>query len=190
MWAQQLGSQALEHRLSSCGTEAWLLGSMWDLPGLGIRPVSPAVAGRFFTTEPSEKPLEILLRMMISQLQALVHLRDSILESSYHATNSPCYGSNTHHAPRLCHLAISLWNFPGDAIRLVLFLRIAFSASSAASFLVAAGESMPVESSHPDLHSCLRGWFQGTSNPSQQFHLSKSLQTEAPHAMILCACFN
>ena len=46
-----------------------MLGSMWDLPGLGIRPVSPAVAGRFFTTEPSEKPLEIFLRMMISHFR-------------------------------------------------------------------------------------------------------------------------
>ena len=30
---------------------------MWDLPGPGIEPVSPALAGGFFTTEPSRKPL-------------------------------------------------------------------------------------------------------------------------------------
>ena len=29
---------------------------MWDLPGSGIEPVSPALAGRFFTTEPPGKP--------------------------------------------------------------------------------------------------------------------------------------
>ena len=29
---------------------------MWDLPGPGIGPVSPALAGRFFTTEPPGKP--------------------------------------------------------------------------------------------------------------------------------------
>ena len=29
---------------------------MWDLPGPGIELVSPALAGRFFTTEPPEKP--------------------------------------------------------------------------------------------------------------------------------------
>ena len=29
---------------------------MWDLPGPGIEPVSPALAGRFFTTEPRGKP--------------------------------------------------------------------------------------------------------------------------------------
>ena len=29
---------------------------MWDLPGSGIKPVSPALSGRFFTTEPPGKP--------------------------------------------------------------------------------------------------------------------------------------
>jgi len=29
---------------------------MWDLPGSGIEPMSPALAGRFFTTEPAGKP--------------------------------------------------------------------------------------------------------------------------------------
>jgi len=31
---------------------------MWDLPGPGIKPMSPALAGRFFTTEPPGKPQE------------------------------------------------------------------------------------------------------------------------------------
>ena len=29
---------------------------MWDLPGPGIEPVSPALAGGFLTTAPSRKP--------------------------------------------------------------------------------------------------------------------------------------
>jgi len=29
---------------------------MWDLLGPGIEPMSPALAGRFFTTEPPGKP--------------------------------------------------------------------------------------------------------------------------------------
>ena len=29
---------------------------MWDLPGPGTEPVSPALAGRFLTTEPPRKP--------------------------------------------------------------------------------------------------------------------------------------
>ena len=36
------------HGLSCC--------SLWDLPGSGIKPASPALAGRFFTTEPPGKP--------------------------------------------------------------------------------------------------------------------------------------
>ena len=31
---------------------------MWDLLGLGIEPVSPTLAGGFFTTEPPEKPMD------------------------------------------------------------------------------------------------------------------------------------
>ena len=50
------GLRALEHRLSSCGAWASLLRSMWDLPGPGLEPVSPALAGRFLTTEPPGKP--------------------------------------------------------------------------------------------------------------------------------------
>ena len=45
-------SQALEYRLNSCGTQAELSHGMWDLPRLGVGPVSPALAGGFFTTEP------------------------------------------------------------------------------------------------------------------------------------------
>ena len=49
---------ALEHMLNSCGTRAQLLCGMGDLPRLRIEPVSPALAGGFFTTEPPEKPLQ------------------------------------------------------------------------------------------------------------------------------------
>ena len=46
------GSRVLEHRLNSCGPR--------DLPGPGITPMSPALAGRFCTTEPPEKPSSFL----------------------------------------------------------------------------------------------------------------------------------
>ena len=45
-------SQALEHRLNSCGVWAQLHHGMWDFPGAETEPVSPALAGRFFTTKP------------------------------------------------------------------------------------------------------------------------------------------
>ena len=50
------GSQALEHRLNSCGTQVQLLRDMWDLPRPGTEPMSPALVGRFFTTQPPGKP--------------------------------------------------------------------------------------------------------------------------------------
>ena len=46
-------------RLSSCGSRAQLLRGMWDLPRPGLEPVSPALAGRFSTTEPPGKPCPI-----------------------------------------------------------------------------------------------------------------------------------
>ena len=46
----------VEHRLSSCGTWAYSLHGMWDLPGSGIEPVSPSLAGRFFTIQPPGEP--------------------------------------------------------------------------------------------------------------------------------------
>ena len=51
------GSRALERRLSSCGARAKLLRGMWDIPGPGLEPVSPALAGRFLTTAPPGKPV-------------------------------------------------------------------------------------------------------------------------------------
>ena len=43
--------------LSSCGAQAYLLCGMWDLPGPGIKPVSPALAGGLSTTvSPRKSP--------------------------------------------------------------------------------------------------------------------------------------
>ena len=43
-------------RLSSCGARAQLLRGMWDLPGPGLEPVCPALAGGLPTTAPPGKP--------------------------------------------------------------------------------------------------------------------------------------
>ena len=43
-------------RLSNCGSRAWSLCGMWDLPRPGLKPMSPALAGRFSTTAPQGKP--------------------------------------------------------------------------------------------------------------------------------------
>ena len=46
-------------RLSNCGSRAESLRGMWDPPRPGLEPVSPALAGRFSTTEPPGKPGDI-----------------------------------------------------------------------------------------------------------------------------------
>ena len=60
-------SLVVEHRLqmrrlSSCGSWAQLLRSMWDPPRPGLEPVSPALAGGFSTTAPPGKlPMGLVL---------------------------------------------------------------------------------------------------------------------------------
>ena len=61
------GLQALECRLSSCGARAQLLRGMWDLPGPGLEPVFPALAGGFLTTAPPGKPEGGVLRQDTSR---------------------------------------------------------------------------------------------------------------------------
>ena len=43
-------------RLSNCGSRAQPLRSMWDPPGPGLEPMSPALASGFSTTAPPGKP--------------------------------------------------------------------------------------------------------------------------------------
>ena len=59
--AQALGHSSFNSYSSwalgkSCDTQASLLHSMWDRPRPGIEPMSPALAGEFFPTEPPGKP--------------------------------------------------------------------------------------------------------------------------------------
>ena len=56
------GPWAPEHRLSSGGTQAQLPLGMWDRPRPGVELMSPALAGRFFRTEPSGKPPPVVLK--------------------------------------------------------------------------------------------------------------------------------
>ena len=60
-------SQALEHRLSSCGPWASLLRSTWSLPGSGIKPMSLALARGLLSTAPLGNS-EHLFLYYVSQL--------------------------------------------------------------------------------------------------------------------------
>ena len=54
------GSRAPERRLSSCGAWDQLLRGMRDLPGPGLKPVSPELASGLPTTVPPGKSLVII----------------------------------------------------------------------------------------------------------------------------------
>ena len=42
---------------------------MWDLPGPGIKPVSPTLAGRFLTTAPAGKSHRIALSLLVQNCE-------------------------------------------------------------------------------------------------------------------------
>ena len=57
------GSQAQEYGLSSYETWAELLHGTWNLPGPGIKPLSPALVGGFLFTElPGKSDLTVFTR--------------------------------------------------------------------------------------------------------------------------------
>ena len=60
----------LEHRLwlSSCDAQASLLHRTWNLPGPGIAPAFPALAGRFLSTVPPGKSAPWLLECHLSSM--------------------------------------------------------------------------------------------------------------------------
>ena len=58
-------SWALKHRFNSCDAQAKLLQGMWDLPGSGIKPVSPALAGTFFYYWDTRGSPKIFLKRII-----------------------------------------------------------------------------------------------------------------------------
>ena len=72
--------RAPEHRLGSCGAQAWLPCSLWDLPWPGIQPVPSAVAGGFFITGPPGKCLHFVLKPPITNFgQIFVSKKLSLL---------------------------------------------------------------------------------------------------------------
>ena len=79
-WLLLLQSMGSRHvGFSSCGTWAQLLRSMWDLPRPGLKPVSPAMAGRFLTTAPPGKspppaPEFLTLLLIYTHLPAISQL--------------------------------------------------------------------------------------------------------------------
>ena len=66
------GTWALECKLNGCGAQAWLLCGMWDLPRSGIEPMSPALTGRFVTSEPLGKTYSLIKTLRPIDLYLIV----------------------------------------------------------------------------------------------------------------------
>ena len=64
------GAQALRRRFSSCGTQAQLLHSTWNLPRPGIKPMSPALASGFLPTGPPGKSSDFIPFMVVYYLHS------------------------------------------------------------------------------------------------------------------------
>ena len=57
------------HGISQARIQEWVAISFSrDLSNPGIKPVSPALVGRFFTTEPPGKPFIVLRRFLITSM--------------------------------------------------------------------------------------------------------------------------
>ena len=74
-------------RLSNCGSWARPLRGMWDLPGPGLEPMSPALAGGFLTTAPPGNPKTSVLWVVPSGT------RDSLPLVSFLLRVSPMSGA-------------------------------------------------------------------------------------------------
>ena len=76
-------------RLSNCGSRAQSLRGMWDPPRPGLKPVSPASAGRLSTTAPPGKPYIVFFNLIfilywgIVDLQCCVNFRYTAKWFSY-----------------------------------------------------------------------------------------------------------
>ena len=64
------GAQALRRRFSSCGTQAQLLHSTWNLPRPGIKPMSPALASGFLPNGPPGKSSDFIPFMAVYYLHS------------------------------------------------------------------------------------------------------------------------
>ena len=111
------GLQALGHRLSSCGAQAYLLHYIWNIPRLGIKPVSPALAGRFLSTALPGKSENNFFPQLISLCWVLVaqlwHVESSSLTRD--GAGVPVLGARSLSYWELGVLAtrsLSYWNLP------------------------------------------------------------------------------
>ena len=113
-------SLVAEHRLqtlklSNRGSRAQLLRGMWNLPRPGLKPVSPALAGRFSTTVSPGKP-------QLSILYILVYICQSQSPDSSHHHHHPPPTTFPPWCPYICSLHLCLYFCPANRFICTIFL--------------------------------------------------------------------
>ena len=102
-------------RFSSCGTWAWLLHRVWDLPrpgaGPGAGPAFSAMQGRFVSAAPEGSPINLFFLMLtITFLDSTSKRRMDIIFNIKHFENS-----------------VLGWNVRGISLALYWFVKLLFS---------------------------------------------------------------
>ena len=62
------GFSSSRNKIEALSASYWVPPSPGDIPNPGIKPTSPALAGRFFTTKPPGKPLKGLARLKVMEI--------------------------------------------------------------------------------------------------------------------------
>ena len=94
-------SQALEHRLISCGTQAQWPCSMWDLPGPGIKPCIPCISRWILNHWATREALNILVY---------------VFWWTYTHFGGRIYICIAHMLSCFSHLFMTLWTVPGSSV--------------------------------------------------------------------------
>ena len=131
--------------------------SRGDLPHTGIKPTSPALAGRFSTTEPTEKPIRNYSVQYSSVTQLYLTLCDPMDQST---SGFPVH----HQLPEFTQTHVHRWYHPTISSSVILFssrLR-SFPASGSfpmSQFFTSGGQSIGVSASASVLPMNIQDWF-------------------------------
>ena len=85
-WTSVVAAHGLQTGLTSCGSCAWWPCDVWDLPRLGISPLSPALPGRFLTHWTTREAPDISNYKVLFSTAVFFHVKDNPLQRDGNST--------------------------------------------------------------------------------------------------------